>query len=108
DLATALLAGGAADAAAALLDRILTRPALPASARLSVQLLLGQAAFHTGAVQRAGELFDTVAAASGNSDPELAQKAQLDHTLQCWTRLGPRAALPVAVRARNLATGASG
>jgi DNA-binding CsgD family transcriptional regulator len=108
DLAKALLAGGAADAATVLLDRVLTRPELPASAKLSVQLLLGQAAFHTGAVQRAGELFDTVAAASGNSDPEPARKALLDHTLQSWARLGPRAALPVAVRARSLATGGRG
>jgi DNA-binding CsgD family transcriptional regulator len=108
DLAKALLAGGAAGAATTLLDRVLTRPGLPASARLSAQLLLGQAVFQTGAVQRAGELFDTVAAASGNSDPELAMKALLDHTLQRWARLGPRAALSVAVRARRLATGASG
>jgi len=108
DLAQALLAGGAAEAAAALLDRVLTGPGLPAAIRLSAQLLLGQAAFHTGAVQRAGELFDTVAAASGNSDPELALKALLDHTLQSWARLGPGAALPVASRARSLAVGAHG
>jgi len=108
DLAQALLAGGAAEAAASLLDRVLTGPGLPAAIRLSAQLLLGQAAFHTGAVQRAGELFDTVAAASGNSDPELALKALLDHTLQSWARLGPGAALPVASRARSLAVGAHG
>src|SRR5262249_58793172 len=71
------------------------------------QLLLGEAAFHGGAVQRAGELFDAVVAASGHSDPGLALDAQLDHTLQSWTRLGPRAALLVATRARTLAAGAS-
>jgi DNA-binding CsgD family transcriptional regulator len=103
DLAKALLAGGAAEAAAALLDRILARPGLPALTQLSAQLLLGKAAFHSGAVRRAGELFDTVAAASGDTDPEVALSALLDHTLQSWARLGPRAALPVAVRARGLA-----
>ena len=108
DLGQALLAGGAAEAAAALLERVLARPGLPAPTRLSAQLLLGQAAFHTGAVQRAGELIDTMAVASGNSDPELALKALLDHTLQSWARLGPGAALPVAARARSLAARVGG
>ena len=108
DLAQALLAGGAAEAAAALLDRVLVRPRLPAPTRLSAQLLLGQAAFRTGAVQRAGELFDTATAASSNSDPELALNALLDHTLQSWARLGPRAALPVAAQARSLTADAHG
>jgi len=107
DLAKALLGGGAAEAAAALLDRVLTRPGLPVPTRLSAQLLLGQAAFHTGTVQRAGELFDAVVSASGHSDPELALDALLDHSLQSWARLGPKAALPVATRARTLAVGAS-
>jgi len=107
DLAKALLGGGDAAAAAAVLDRVLRQPGPPASARLSAQLLLGQAAFHSGAVQRAGELFDAVASASSHSDPELALDALLDHTLQSWARLGPKAALPVATRARALAVGAS-
>jgi len=107
DLAKALLAGGAGEAATALLDRVLIRPGLPIRTRLSAQLLLGQAAFHSGAVQRAGALFDTVVAASGSADPELAMTALLDHSLQSWARLGPRAALPVAIRARSMATGAS-
>lgn len=106
DLAKALLAGGAGDAAATLLDRVLARPGLPAPIRLSAQLLLGQAAFHSGAVQRAGNLFDTVAAASARTDPELALNALLGHCMQSWARLGPRAALPVAVRARVLAADA--
>jgi DNA-binding CsgD family transcriptional regulator len=108
DLAKALLAGGAAEAAAALLDRILIRPGLPAATRLSAQLLLGQAAFHRGAVQLAGELFDIVAAAPGSADAGLATNVLLDHALQRWARLGPSAALPVAARARVLAAGAGG
>jgi DNA-binding CsgD family transcriptional regulator len=107
DLAKALLAGGAGAAATALLDRVLIRPGLPELTRLSVQLLLGQAAFHSGAVQRAGALFDTVVAASCSSDPGLALAALLDYSLQSWARLGPRAALPVAIRARSMTTGAS-
>ena len=106
DLARALLADGAGEAAAARLDRILARPGLPEPARLSAQLLLGQAAFSSGEVRRAGDLFDAVAAASGTGHPEVALKALLDHTLQSWARLGPRAALPVAVRARRLAADA--
>jgi DNA-binding CsgD family transcriptional regulator len=105
DLAQALLAVGAGEPAAALLDHVLADPGLPAPTRLSAQLLLGQTAFHTGAVQRAGELFDAVAASSGTSDPELALKALLDHSLQSWARLGPRGALPIASRARSLAAG---
>jgi hypothetical protein len=100
-------AGGAAEAATALLDRVLIRPRLPELTRLSAQLLLGQAAFHSGAVQRAGALFDTVAAVSGSTDPVLALAALLDYSLQSWARLGPRAALPVAIRARSMATGGS-
>jgi predicted ATPase len=71
DLAKALLASGSGEAATALLERILARPGLPAPARLSTQLLLGQAAFHSGAVQRADDLFDTVAAASGLVDRQV-------------------------------------
>ena len=105
DLAHALLAGGAWESAAELLDRVLAHPGLPSPTRLSAQLLLGQIAFHTGAVGRAGELFDIVAAAAGSSDPELALDALLDHTLQSWARLGPRTALPIAMRARKVAVG---
>jgi len=103
DLAKALLAGGAGKTATALLDRVLTGPGVPVLTRFSAQLLLGQAAFHDGAVQRAGGLFDVVAAEAGRDHPGVALKALLDHTLQSWARLGPRAALPVAVRARTLA-----
>jgi hypothetical protein len=106
DLGNALLADGSGEAAAALLERLTARPGLPAPTRLSAQLLLGQAAFNSGAVQRAGELFDAVATESGDGYPDTAVKALLDHTLQNWARLGPRAALPVAVRARRLASGA--
>jgi DNA-binding CsgD family transcriptional regulator len=106
DLARALLASGAAKTAMALLDRTLAGPGVPVPTRLSAQLLLGQAAFHEGAVQRAGGLFDAVAAEAGRAHPGVALKALLDHTLQSWARLGPRAALPVAVRARGLAAGA--
>jgi DNA-binding CsgD family transcriptional regulator len=56
-----------------------------------------------GAVQRAGNLFEGVATATG-VDPADRLKALLDHTLQSWARLGPRAALPVAGRARSQAT----
>ena len=107
DLARALLADGAGEAAAARLERILARPGLPEPDRLSVQLLLGQAAFNSGNVQRAGDLFDAVAAAPNTGHPEVALKALLGHTLQSWARLGPRAARPVAVQARRLATGAA-
>jgi len=106
DLVNALLGGGAAQTAAALAGRILVRPGLPALTRLSVQLLLGRAAFQTGAVHQAGGLFDAVAVEAGPGHPEVALKALLDHTLQSWVRLGPQAALPVAVRARRAAVGA--
>ena len=107
DLVNALLGGGAAQTAATLADRILARPGLSALTRLSVQLLLGRAAFQTGAVHRAGGLFDAVATEAGRGHPEVALRALLDHTLQSWARLGPQAALPVAVRARRAAAGAN-
>jgi len=106
DLANALLAGGAGQTAATLANRVLARPGLPALTRMSVQLLLGQASFTTGAVQQAGGLFDAVATEAVGAHPEVAVKALLDHTLQSWARLGPQAALPVAVRARQAASGA--
>jgi DNA-binding CsgD family transcriptional regulator len=106
DLAKALLASGAGKTATTLLDRILSGPGLPVLIRLSAQLLLGQAAFHDGAVQRAGAVFDTVATEAGRDHPKVALKALLDHTLQSWARLGPRAALPTAVRGRKLAADA--
>jgi DNA-binding CsgD family transcriptional regulator len=103
--ARALLATGSGEDAAEVLEAILVRPDLPLTTRLSVQLLLGRAAFQMGAVQRAGDLFQGVASAAGTEYPDYAVKALLDHTLQSWARLGPRAALPVAERARALATG---
>src|SRR5215831_13292817 len=103
DLAKALLASGAGKTATALLERTLAGPGVPVLTRFSAQLLLGQAAFHDGAVQRAGRLFDAVATEAGPGHPEVALKALLDHTLQSWARLGPRTALPVAVRARRAA-----
>jgi len=106
DLAKALLGGGAGKAAAALLDRVLTRPGLPALTRMSAQLLLGRAAFTYGAVRQAGGLFDAVAAQAGHGHPGVALTALPDYTPQSWARLGPRAALPTAVRARRLAVGA--
>jgi DNA-binding CsgD family transcriptional regulator len=106
DLAKALLASGAGKAATARLDRILTGPGVTVLTRLSAQLLLGQAAFHDGAVGRAGALFDAVATEACPGHREVALKALLDHTLQSWARLGPRAALPTAVRARKLAADA--
>jgi hypothetical protein len=95
DLANALLGGGAAQTAAALADRILARPGLPALTRMSVQLLLGRAAFQTGAVHRAGGLFDAVATKAGRAYPEVALTALLDHTLQSWA---PRKEQPAAQR----------
>src|SRR5215468_8240199 len=106
DLAKALLASGAGTTATVLLDRVIGGPGVPVLTRFSAQLLLGQAAFHDGAVQRAGGLFDAVATEAGRGHPGVALKALLDHTLQSWARLGPRTALPVAVRARRFAAGA--
>jgi DNA-binding CsgD family transcriptional regulator len=107
DLAKALLASGSVDAAAALLERTLNMPGLSVSARMSAQLLYGQAAFHRGAVQLAADLFDAAAATPTSTGQDLALNALLDHTLHRWARLGPRAALPVAARARALAADAS-
>jgi DNA-binding CsgD family transcriptional regulator len=101
--ARALLATGSVHDAAGVLEQILTGPDVPTDIRLSAQLMLGRAAFHMGATERAGDLFQGVASAAGVDHPDRL-KALLDHTLQSWARLGPRAALPVAVRARALAT----
>ena len=102
DLARALLADGASQDAAAVLDRLLTTPELPEQTRLQAQLLRGQAAFNTGATRQAGGLFDAVARTAGTDHPDVAVRALLAHALQSWARLGPRAALPVASRARQL------
>ena len=106
DLARALLAGGASQDAAAVLDRLLTTPELPVQTRLAAQLLRGQAAFNTGATRQAGGLFDAVARSAGADHPDVAVRALLAHALQSWARLGPRAALPVAARARQLTSDA--
>lgn len=103
DLARSMIGGGASHDAAGVLDGVLARPELPASIRWSAQLLRGQAAFNTGATQQAGEWFDIVAQAAEADHPDVAIRALLAHALQSWARLGPRAALPVALRARRLA-----
>src|SRR5262249_51656197 len=79
DLAKALLASGAGNTATALLDRILAGPGVPVLTRFSAQLLLGQAAFHGGAVQRTRGLFDAVATKAGRNHPKMALKTLLDH-----------------------------
>jgi DNA-binding CsgD family transcriptional regulator len=105
-LARALLGGGASHDAATVLDRVLTRPDLSVAARLRAQLLRGQAAFNTGATQQAGGWFEAVAKEAGPDHPGAAIRALLAHALQSWARHGPRAALPMATRARRLATSA--
>lgn len=103
DLGAALAAGGASDEAIAIYERLLHRPELSTADRIAVLRKLGQTSFVTGQVERAATCYQSAVALAEQEHPALAIGALLDQAFHHQILSGPRAALPWASRAAELA-----
>ena len=103
DLGRALTADGAIDLAVGIFEQLLDRTTLDQATRATVQGLAGRAAFSGGDPEQAAGWFAAAVRTAADGHPVLAAQAQLDHAFVTWVRLGPQAALPLAVRAGELA-----
>ncbi|MGH3865022.1 MAG: helix-turn-helix transcriptional regulator [Pseudonocardiaceae bacterium] len=104
DLGTALAAGGANEEAITIYERLLHLPALSTADRIAVLRELGQASYVTGRVEHSTACYESAVALAEPEHPALAIGALLDQAFQHQTLSGPRAALPWANRAAELAT----
>ncbi|MFZ0119133.1 MAG: AAA family ATPase [Pseudonocardiaceae bacterium] len=104
DLSAALVANGANEEAIAVYERLLGVPELPAADRIAVLRQLGQTTFVTGQVERAAACYESAVDLAEQDYPALAVGALLDQAFQHQALSGPRAALPSANRAAELAT----
>ncbi|MEO7193456.1 MAG: AAA family ATPase [Pseudonocardiaceae bacterium] len=104
DLAAALVADGASEEATTIYERLLNLPGLSAADRIAVLRELGQASFGTGQVERAAACYESAVALAEPEHPALAIGVLLDQAFHHRLLSGPRAALPWADRAAELAT----
>lgn len=105
DLGAALVADGASDEAIAIYERLLDLPELSTADRIAVLRQLGQARSVTGQVERAAACYESAVGLAEQDHPALAVGALLDQVFHHQMLFGPRAALPWADRAAELATG---
>ncbi|MGH2844332.1 MAG: hypothetical protein ACRDKL_12235, partial [Solirubrobacteraceae bacterium] len=104
DLAAALVADGAHDEAIAIYERLVNLPGLSTADHIAVLRELGQASFGTGQVERAAACYESAVALAEPEHPALAIGVLLDQAFHHRLLSGPRAALPWADRAAELAT----
>ncbi|MGH3999331.1 MAG: AAA family ATPase [Pseudonocardiaceae bacterium] len=104
DLGSALVADGASADAIAIYERVLHLPELSTPDRIAVLRQLGQASFIVGHVERAAACYESAVGLAEQDHPALAVGALLDQAFHHQTLFGPRAALPWANRAAELAT----
>lgn len=104
DVGAALVANGASEEAIAIYERLLRLPQLSTADRIAVLRALGQASFVTGHVERAAACYESAVGLAEQDHPALAVGALLDQVFHHQTLFGPRAALPWANRAAELAT----
>jgi DNA-binding CsgD family transcriptional regulator/Tfp pilus assembly protein PilF len=103
DLGAALVADGASEEAMAVYERMLHLPELPNSDRAAVLRQLGMASFTAGQVERSTACYESAVDLAEQDHPVLAVGALLDQACHHLTLSGPRAALPWADRAMDLA-----
>jgi DNA-binding NarL/FixJ family response regulator len=99
DLAEALRSVGDNEGAVAICERLLRQVELPAGVRLAGLSELAQAEFRAGYVERAAARIEEAVRFVEGGSGQLAT-VLLDHAHLSVLRLGPRAALPLANRAR--------
>jgi DNA-binding CsgD family transcriptional regulator len=108
DLAQALRAVGDNEEAAAVCEELLRRDDLPVRLRLAALRELAQAEFRAGYLEEATARMDQAAGMIGSEASELAAAALLDQAHLTVLRLGPKTALPLARRARQIAAEVGG
>jgi DNA-binding CsgD family transcriptional regulator len=108
DLAQALRAIGNNEEASAVCEDLLCRVELPVRLRLAALTELAQAEFRAGYLEEATARVDQAVGMIGSEDSELAATALLDQAHLTVVRLGPRTALPLARRARLIASQVGG
>ncbi|MGH3765648.1 MAG: ATP-binding protein [Pseudonocardiaceae bacterium] len=104
DFCAALVACGAHDDATAVYERLLGSPELSTADRIAALRELGQASFVLGDVERAAGCYESAVRLAEPEHPALAIGALLDQSFHHQSLFGPRAALPWANRAAELAT----
>ena len=103
DLAQALRATGDNQGAAALCEELLGRAKLPVPVRVAGLTELSQAEFRAGHVDAAAARLDEAVTLTEGEPPELAAVVLVDQAHLMLLRSGPRAAFPLATRARAVA-----
>jgi tetratricopeptide (TPR) repeat protein len=103
DFGAALAADGANDKAITIYERLLSLPELSTADRIAALRELGQASFIIGQVERAAGCYESAVGLAEQDYPALAVGALLDQSLRHQMLFGPRAALPWASRAAELA-----
>lgn len=102
-LGEAHLAEGHGPQAAAVLRRHLDRTDLPLTSRVEALRMLGRALILTGEETQGALRFEEAASVAADEHPALAVQAVLDHSRAAWLTGGPARALPVVVRAKEMA-----
>jgi DNA-binding CsgD family transcriptional regulator len=108
DLAEALRVTGDNHKAAELCQRLLSRDNLPGPLYLAALCELAQAEFRAGRVEEASARMEQAVQLAETEPPQMAAVVLLDQAHLCVLRLGPRAALPLASRARLVAAEVGG
>jgi DNA-binding CsgD family transcriptional regulator len=108
DLAQALRAIGDNEEAAAVCEDLLRRVALPVRLRLAALREFAQAEFRAGYLEEATARLDQAVDMIGSEASELAATALVDQAHLTVLRLGPKTALPLAHRARQVSAQVGG
>ncbi len=103
DSAAALVADGASEEATTIYERLLHLPELSTADRIAVLRELARARFYIGQVERASACYESAVALAEQEHPALAIGVLLDRAAAQEILSGPRAALPWADRAAELA-----
>jgi len=108
DLAQALRATGDNQKAADVCRQLLGRADQPPSLHLAGLCELAQAEFRAGRVEEASTTIERAVRLAEDEPPQLAAVVLLDQAHLSILRLGPRASLPLATRARSVAAEVGG
>jgi DNA-binding CsgD family transcriptional regulator len=107
-LAQALRVTGDNQKAGEVCQQLLRRPDLPGPLYLAALCELAQAEFRAGRVEDASATMERAVRLADDEPPQSAAVVLLDQAHLSVLRLGPRAALPLASRARSLAARVGG
>ena len=106
--AEALVAAGQLQRAMPAYLQLLDRPAILGSAQAEALWMLGRTLVMTGDHDRAAAVFDRAAGAARAGDPLTAVRVLADASFSAMITAGPRRALGIAARARDLASSHDG